>query len=162
ESQAELGWAQGMFYNRADREIYVFNAQAHSLLMIDANTLMLKNSISGLNLSGGDCYIEMDRAADTIIVVSEAGFPGRQPAENDDPSARPIIAIERSTGRKLYDIQDCDGSFCNPGHVLSSTKYPLLYLGFKDGILALDFATHSVAARTRTHYRSIGDHLALT
>jgi hypothetical protein len=162
QSEAELGWAQGMFYNRPEREVYIFNTEKRSLLMLDAKTLALKKSISGLNLSEGDCFIAMDRRSDTIIIASEAGYPARRPGDNDGPGAGPIVMVERTTGKQMYAPRDCDGSFCNPGHILLNEKTSLMYMGFIDGILAYNTETHLITARTHDRYHWIGDHLALT
>jgi hypothetical protein len=161
ESQAELGWAQGMFYNRPDRELYIFNPEKHSLLVLDPKTLAVTKSLSGLNLSEGDCFIAMDSRKDRIIIASEAGYPARRPSDDDGPEASPIVVLQRTAGKQISAVRDC-GGFCNPGHIVLSEKQALLYMGFMDGIVAYDVEAATVRARTRERYRSIGDHLALT
>jgi len=160
ESKVETGFAQGFTYNRLAQELYIFNAQNRNLLVLDAKTLALKKSVPGLNLSEGDCFIEVGTDSDSIIVASEAGYPARQPGLNDGPGSSPIIVLDRRTGTISYNLQWCEG-FCNPGHILLQDKSRLLYMGFIDGVLAYDIGTRHVAARTQRGYRWIGDHLTL-
>ena len=100
KSETETGGAQYFAFNRPELELYVFNRSIRSLLVLDATTLAVKKSVPGLNLSEGDCTIAMDRHTDTVIIASEAGWPARQPGENED-------TINRNCSSRLPCIRMC-------------------------------------------------------
>ncbi len=160
ESEAEVGFAQGFAYNRSDRELYVFNSMSSSLLVLDAMTLALKRSVPGLNLSEGDCFIAIDKHTDAIFIMAEAGWPAREPGQDEHQTASPIVVVERTTGKPLYALRWCNG-FCNPGHILLHPDKELLYMGFIDRVLAYDTKLGRVAAYSKAGNRWMGDRMLL-
>src|SRR5262249_8521861 len=83
ENTVELGWPQEFDYNPSKEEIYVFNQETDTLLSLNAITLAVTNSVSGLNLSDGDTVIVHDNNTDSIIVAAEHTWPLRQPDADD-------------------------------------------------------------------------------
>ena len=162
KSETETAGAQYFAFLRPERELYFFNRETRSLLVLDATTLAVKKSMPGLNLSEGDCTIAVDRHANTVIIASEAGWPARDPGKKEDKSASPIVVVERTTGKVLYGLQWCDGGFCNPGNILPHPGKPLLYMCFIDRVLAYDTKLRKAAASSQAGDRWIGDKMALT
>src|SRR5262249_14542391 len=128
---------------------------------LDATTLALKKSLAGLNLSGGDVGIVLDRHTDSIVIGAEANvWPSREPSPTVDGTKTPFVVVDRSSGKLLYRMRWCEG-LCNTGNLLIHPRKPILYLGFTDTVLGYDTRTRKVVAGTTAGYRWMGG-LALT
>jgi hypothetical protein len=160
-SPVEVAWAEWFEYNPFDQEIYIYNFQAGALLILDATTLVLKKSVAGLNLSGGDVGIVLDRHTDSIVIGAEGDvWPSREPSPTDDRTKTPLAVVDRSSGKLLYRMRWCEG-LCNTGNLLIHPRKPILYLGFTNTVVAYDTRARKVVARTRAGYRWM-DGVALT
>jgi len=123
-SQVEIGHAQSFAYNQQDGELYVLNSYTNTLLYLDATTLALKKTISGLNVNvdgSNDSWIIWDRDRDYIIIASE-----------DQNSRSPTVVVNRTVGEVVYRLEQV---FTN---VLLHPSKPLLYLTFYNKLLAYD------------------------
>ncbi len=131
EAPEDTGSAQAFAYDPAADEIYVFNGRTNRLLYLDASTLAVRRSIAMPDLSPGDPWIAVDRATNTITVVSEA----------DAETGVPFVVLDRTTG-KVLDRRDLDA-----GNILLRADESRLYLSFfrrRGQLLAYDLRTLSV------------------
>ena len=149
-SEVEVGRTHRFYYHPLYRELYIFNEETRTLLVLDATTLTLKKSVS-LNVGPCDCWIVYDSHTDSIIIVSEGKEEG----------ISPFAVVRRATGELLYTLERCGGGICVPWNIFLHPSRPLLYLGFRKKLLAYDTKRRKIVADTNTGNRWI-DRMAMT
>jgi len=140
-SQVVTGHAQSFNYNPADQELYVFNADNDTLLVLTAGTLEQKKSISDLHMTEGDSRIVYDRQTSSLVIASEGAYWG----ESSNESGYPVAVVDRESGVVRYTVRDCNG-FCIPGLIEIHPSKPLLYLAFPKKVLLYNMELRQVVA----------------
>jgi DNA-binding beta-propeller fold protein YncE len=141
-SQVTTGHAQSFSYNPADHELYVFNADNDTLLILAEGTLEQKMLIRDLHMTKGDSRIVYDRYTSTLIIASEGSYWG----EPSDESGYPIAVVDRDSGAIRYTVKDCEG-LCIPGLIEIHPSKPLLYLVFPKKVLLYNTLIRKVIAK---------------
>src|SRR5262249_42456816 len=141
-SQVTTGHAQSFSYNPTDHELYVFNEDNNTLLVLAAGTLEQKRLIRDLHMTKGDSRIVYDRHTSTLIIASEGAYWG----EPSDESGYPIAVVDRESGAIRYTVKDCDG-LCIPGLVEIHPSKPLLYFVFPKKVLLYNTSTRKIIAK---------------
>src|SRR5712692_601238 len=141
-SQVRIDNAQSFHYSSVNREIYVFNARDHALLVLNAKTLDLKKAVSDVRMTEGDSRIVYDRYTDTLFIASEGGYWGLPTSEE----GYPIAVVARNTGQLVYTMRDC-GGLCIPGLIDIHPQKSIAYLVFPKRVLAFNTVTRKMGDR---------------
>jgi len=133
ESPVVIHNAQSFHYSAANHELYVFDEHEHALLVLNAKTLDLKNSVTDVRMTNGDSRIVYDRYTDTLFIASEGGYWGLP----TDETGYPIAVVARNTGKLVYTMREC-GGLCIPGLIDIHPQKPIAYLVFPKRVLAFN------------------------
>ncbi|MDM0045114.1 hypothetical protein QTH91_11525 [Variovorax dokdonensis] len=140
ESDASTGGAQGVNFDPAAGELYLFNVKTRSLQVFDAGTLALRREMPLPDLAPGDPWVATDPVTDTLMVASEA----------DERTGSALLVVDRRTG-KVLDRRDEDA-----GNVLMHPQGGRVYLSFFRNINRLmlyDFRKRDFVAEVVTDAR---------
>ena len=140
ESDVETGYAQGLAYDPARNEVYLFNTGTREVLAFNGETMKLARAIPAPDLAPGDPWIAIDPISNTLALVSEA----------DEQTGAAILVFDRDSGEVV------DRRSEEAGNLIMHPSKPILYLSFfrrERGVLAYDMATHEIVARGPTDAR---------
>lgn len=134
QSVAPTGGAQGLAYDPAVDEAFLLHPETKQVQVFDTVTLALKRAMPAPDLSPGDPWIGVDRAANTIVLASEA----------DIQTGWPLLVLDRTTGAVLDRRRE------EVGNLLSRPDRSLVYFSFfrrGQGVLAYDLKARKMAHR---------------
>lgn len=95
EADTASGRAQGFEYDPEAGEIYVYNRKDESVMYFSED-LRLRRTVPLPKLATGDPWVGLDKATDTLTIMSEA----------DLQDGAPVYVIDRPTGKVRHTIYD--------------------------------------------------------
>lgn len=140
KSAVPTGNPQGLAYDPATQEIFVFHKKRQAILVFNGADLTLQRSLPVQNLSPGDSWIALDDATDTLALASEA----------DQQIGVPLLIMSRTTGAVLDERRE------EAGNILKHPRKSLLYLSFfrrGNRVLAYDLAAGRMTATGSSDHR---------
>jgi len=140
EASVETGGAQGLAYDPAADEVYVFNTDTRDVLVLAGDDLALKRTLPAPELSPGDPWILIEPHSDTITLASEA----------DAQTGSAIVIFDRATGAvRERRVEEA-------GNLLTHPDAPILYMSFFrrwQGVIAYDLSTRQIVGEGPTDSR---------
>jgi len=141
-SITQSGKPQSFGFNPDLQELYVYRADTHELLYLDAASLEVTRSLPIADLSPGDVWVNWQRGTDSITIASEA----------DREVGTPFIMLDRPSGTMLASMP----LPLIPTNVAFNPDKNIFYFNsFKDTYLvAWDMISHQVMHQIETSPRT--------
>ena len=141
QSSETTDFTQSFAFNPADQELYFYDQSTSNLVILDTNTLKLKEKFNIPPLSPGDVWIAWDKHTDQIVISSEA-INRRKDV--------PMVIVNRRNG-------EFDQSREHASNILLNPDQPILYLAsflWTNELRVYDLVSHKVINRVSTNSRS--------
>jgi len=132
------GRSEMLAFNKKDREVYLYDAENRTLLIVDADTLRLVGSRQLPNISPGDAVLEWDPASQRLMIASEADI-----REGD-----PLIILDRDGWKVVAHAPIEAGS-----HIRGENDSRVFLSFFRTTaeLVVYDVKKLAVTASTKTH-----------
>jgi len=142
QSSRDIGKTQSFGFNPTQQEIYVYEAETHDLLYMDALTLEVLRIIPVPDLAPGDVWIRWLPKDDIIVLSSEA----------DQEIGVPLYVFNRESGDVLATLPFPT----YPTEFAFHTKKSIMYFSsFKDTYLAVwDMEKHEITKQVEVPSRT--------